>query len=78
MDRVGGLSAEPIETMYLADLKEIFRKLSAHDLPAGAATLAGVILLFLIFKTSKLFIKLVFFFIAVGLFASAYWWRAHK
>jgi hypothetical protein len=35
-------------------------------------------LLFLVFKTGKSFIKLAFFLIAAGLFASAYWWHMHK
>ena len=74
----GGLTVEGIETMSLDRLKEMFSKLSAQDLPTGAATLVGIFLLFLVFKTGKFFMKLVFFLIAVGLFAGAYWWHTHK
>jgi hypothetical protein len=59
-------------------LKEMFDKLSAHDLPTGAAALVGIVLLFLVFKKGKFFMKLVFFLIAVGLFAGAYRWHRHK
>ena len=63
--------------MNLGDLKESFGKFSPHDLPAGAAGLAGLVLLFLVFKTGKFFTKLVFFLIAVGLLVGAYWWHTH-
>ena len=47
-------------------LKETFGKLNAHDLPAGVAALIGIVMLFLVFRTGKFFMKLVFFHIAVG------------
>ena len=64
--------------MKLDQIEEFFSKLSAHDLPSGAAGLIGIVLLFLVFKTGKLFTKLVFLLIAAGLFAGAYWWHYHK
>ena len=64
--------------MNLDAIKEFFSELSARDLPTGAAALIGLVLLFLIFKTGKFFMKLVFLLIAVGLFAGAYWWHTHK
>ncbi len=35
-------------------------KLSVQDLPVGAAALIGLVLLFLVFKTGKFFMKLTF------------------
>jgi high-affinity Fe2+/Pb2+ permease len=64
--------------MNLDKLKEFFNNLGAHDLPTGAAALVGIVLLFLVFKTGKSFFRLVLFFIAVGLFAGAWWWHQHK
>ena len=64
--------------MNLDAIKEFFSELSARDLPTGAAALIGLVLLFLIFKTGKFFMKLVLLLIAVGLFAGAYWWHTHK
>lgn len=52
-------------------------KLSVQDLPVGAAALIGLVLLFLVFKTGKFFLKLTFLLITVGLFAAAYWWHTH-
>ena len=37
--------------------------------------LVGIILLVLVFKTGKAFTRFLFFIIAVGLFAGAYWWH---
>ena len=59
-------------------IKEFFNNLSSHDLPAGGAVLAGVILLFLVFKSGKIIFRLLLFLIAAGLFAGAWWWHTHK
>ena len=64
--------------MKLDQVKEFFSKLTAHDLPSGVAALIGIVLMFLIFKTGKFFMKVVFLFLAAGLFAGAYWWHLHK
>jgi high-affinity Fe2+/Pb2+ permease len=42
------------------------------------AALAGIVLILFMFKTGKLLTKLLFFLIAAGLFAGAYWWHTHK
>jgi hypothetical protein len=64
--------------MNLDNLKDFFKGLNKHDLPTGVAALAGIVLLFLIFKSGKFFMKLVFLLIAAALFAAAYWWHTHK
>ncbi len=64
--------------MNLNKIKDFFNHLSTHDLPTGVAALAGIILLFLVFRTGKSFAKLLIFLIAIGLFAGAYWWHTHK
>ena len=46
--------------------------------PTGVAVLIGLILLLLVFKAGKLVAKLLFFLIAIALFAGAYWWHTHK
>jgi hypothetical protein len=48
--------------------------LIGHDLPTGALALIGVVLLFVVFRTGKVVMKLVLLLIAAGLFAAAYWW----
>lgn len=64
--------------MNLDKIKEFFSSLNVHDLPAGVAVVAGIVLLLLIFKGGKFFMKLAFFLIAAGLFAGAHWWHTHK
>lgn len=64
--------------MNLDSIKEFFRNLSSHDLPAAGAVLAGVIFLILIFKTGKIAFRFLLFLIAVGLFAGAWWWHTQK
>ena len=64
--------------MNLDKIKEFFNNLSTHDLPSGAAVLLGIILLFLLFKSSKTAHRLLLFLIALGLFAGACWWHQHK
>ena len=64
--------------MNLDKIKEFFSNLSAHDLPTGVAALAGLVLLFIVFKTGKAFSRLLLFLVAVGLFAGAWWWHTHK
>jgi hypothetical protein len=59
-------------------LKHYLSNLTAHDLPTGAAALTGIVLLFLVFRTGKLILKVLFFLIAAGLFAGAYWWHAQR
>jgi hypothetical protein len=64
--------------MNLDNIKELFSNLSAHDLPAGGAVLVGIILIVLIFKTTKSFNRVLFALIAIGLFAGAWWWHQHN
>jgi hypothetical protein len=48
--------------------------LIGRDLPPGVLALIGVALLFVVFRTGKVVMKLVLLLIAAGLFAAAYWW----
>ena len=59
-------------------IKEFFGKLSSHDLPTGGAVLIGVVLLLLLFKAEKIFLRVAIFLIAAALFAGAYWWHNHR
>jgi hypothetical protein len=64
--------------MNLDKVKELFGNLSAHDLLIGGAVLVGVILLLLlVFKIGKFFMRLLLFLIAIGLIAGAWWWHTH-
>jgi len=62
----------------LDNIKEFFSNLSTHDLPAGGAGLVGIILLILVFKSGRIVYRVLFFVIAAGLFAGAWWWHTHK
>jgi hypothetical protein len=64
--------------MNVDKIKDFFSQLNIKDLPAGGAALVGIILLILVFKTGKVFTRFLFFIIAVGLFAGAWWWHQHK
>ncbi len=64
--------------MNLESIKEFFSNLTAHDLPTGAAMLIGFVLIFLVFKTGKVLMKVMFLLLAAALFAGAYWWHYHK
>ena len=64
--------------MNLDKIKEFLNNLSIHDLPTGAAALVGIVLLLLVFKAGKFFIKFLLFLIAIGLLAGAWWWHTHK
>jgi hypothetical protein len=65
--------------MNLDKIKEFFSNLSAHDLLTGGAVLVGIVLLLLlVFKIGKFFIRLLLFLIAIGLIAGAWWWHTHK
>jgi len=57
--------------------KNTFGKLHGHNLPAYVAVLAGLLLLLLVFKTTKFVARLMFLIIATVLFAAAYWWYGH-
>ena len=59
-------------------LKDFISKLSTHDLPTGGAVLIGIVLLLLLVKAEKIFMKLAIFLIAAALFAGAYWWHNHR
>jgi len=59
-------------------IKDFFSNLSIHDLPTGGAVLVGIVLLFLILKTGKSFIKATIFLVAIALFVGAYWWHHHR
>lgn len=52
-----------------------FDALTSHDLPTGALAVIGIVLLFLVFRTGKLVMRLGFLLVAAGLFAAAYWWH---
>jgi hypothetical protein len=64
--------------MNLDKIKDFFGNLSTHDLPTGGAGLVGIILLILVFKSGKMAYRFLFFLIAAGLFAGAWWWHTHK
>jgi len=64
--------------MNLDKIKDFFSGLGKHDLPTGAAVLVGIVLLFFMMKTTKIFMKLAILLVAIGLFAGAYWWHTHK
>jgi hypothetical protein len=64
--------------MNLDKIKDFFSNLNTHDLPAGGAGLVGIILLILVFKSGKMAYRLLFFIIAAGLLAGAWWWHTHK
>ena len=64
--------------MNLDNIKAFFNNLSTHDLPSGAAALIGIILLFLVFKSTKTAHRFLLFLIAIGLFAGAWWWHQHR
>ena len=78
MGRIGRLNGRPFQSVNLDSSKELFSNLNARDLPSGAAALIGLVLLFLVFKTGKFFLKLTFLILTMGLFAAAYWWRTHQ
>ena len=59
-------------------IKDFFSNLSTHDLPTGGAVLVGIVLLFLVLKTGKSFIKAIIFLIAIALFVGAYLWHHHR
>jgi hypothetical protein len=60
------------------NIKNFISKLSTHDLPTGGAVLIGIVLLFLVLKAEKTFIRMAIFLIAIALFAGAYWWHHHR
>ncbi|MGO9588126.1 MAG: hypothetical protein ACLP2Y_18265 [Limisphaerales bacterium] len=65
--------------MNLDKIKEFVSNLSTHDLLTGGAVLVGIVLLLLlVFKTGKFFIRFLLFLIALGLFAGAWWWHQHR
>ena len=64
--------------MSLDKIKDSVSNLGKMDLPTGVAALAAIVLLVLVFKTGKFFTKVLFFLIALGLLAGAWWWHTHK
>ena len=64
--------------MNLDPIKDFFSKLSTHDLPTGGALLIGIVLLLLVLKAEKAFIRIAIFLIAAALFAGAYLWHHHR
>lgn len=64
--------------MNLDKIRDFFSHLSRRDLPMMGAVLAGIVLLLLVFKMTKVFIRLLLFLIAMGLIAGACWWYQHK
>lgn len=55
-----------------------FDQLTSHDLPTGALAIIGIVLLFLVFRTGQLVMRLAFLLVAAGLFAAAYWWHVQR
>jgi hypothetical protein len=55
-----------------------FDAITSHDLPTGALAVIGIVLLFLVFRTGKLVMRLGFLLVAAGLFAAAYWWHFQR
>lgn len=64
--------------MNLESIRRFMGDLSLRDLPQGAAIAIAVLLLFLVFKTGKFFLKVVLLLLAAGLFAGAYWWHVRQ
>jgi len=64
--------------MNLDTIKDFFSKLSTRDLPTGGALLIGIVLLLLVLKAEKAFVRIAIFLIAAALFAGAYWWHNHR
>jgi hypothetical protein len=64
--------------MSLDKIRDFFGQFDIKDLPAGGAALVGIILLILVFTTGKALTRFLFFIVAVGLFAGAWWWHQHK
>jgi len=64
--------------MNLDKIKEFFNNLKMHDLATVGAVLVGIILLVLVFKAGKSFIRFLLFLVAIGLLASAWWWHTHR
>jgi hypothetical protein len=63
--------------MNLDSIKDFFSNLRVHDLPAGAAVLVALVLLFLVFKTGKFISRLILLLLAAALCAGAWWWKTH-
>jgi hypothetical protein len=59
-------------------IKDFLSKFTKHDLPTGVAVLIGIVLLVLVLKTGRNFVKLTIFLIAVALFVGAYFWHHHR
>jgi hypothetical protein len=55
-----------------------FDNLFSHDLPTGAMALIGIVLLFVVFKSGKLVLKLVLLLMVAGLFSAAYWFYTQR
>ena len=64
--------------MNLDKIKEFFSNLKMHDLPTAVAVVVGIVLLLLVFKAGKSFIRFLLFLIAIGLLAGAWWWHTHR
>ena len=52
--------------------------LSPQEWSAGAVLGIAVVVLYIMFKIGKFFLKLVLFLIAAGLIAGAWWWLAQR
>ena len=64
--------------MNLDKVKSFFSNLGVNDLPLAAVVVGGILLLVLVFKVGKFFLRLLCLLLALGLFAGAYWWHTHK
>jgi uncharacterized membrane protein YccC len=61
----------------LDNFKEFCSKIAERELPTGAGVLAGLVLLYFVFKTSKFFMKVMLILVAAALFFGAFWWYQH-
>lgn len=59
-------------------LRDIIDKVTSGNIPAWAIGGAGIVLLLIVLKTAKGFMKVVFVVLALALLAGAVWWHIHK
>jgi hypothetical protein len=57
---------------------EIIKKLSSGDMPTAGMAGVGILLLLVAWKVGKAVIKVIFFLLALALFAGAVWWHLHN
>jgi len=60
------------------NLEDIIKKLTSGDIPAWAMGGAGIVLLLIVMKASKGFMKVILLLLALALLAGAVGWYLHK